>query len=242
MDKQKQWWAPIWKGLVMDPEARHYARMKNAVWLFLYLVLNADRSSGILSRRVNTISTHTGIGRDTVMRWLAILRSAGYIASESNGRCLKIEILKWRARETGKTQAQKSEISNSRVGKYPTSWKPPDGQLKANESHQSHGSTAANDISIKRALFKIDRLDNKFFKNPMEYKPENQNELLAADLALALDDLPNLLLYLAYAKKYPESLLRKVLGEVKEVPVNKIKRSRGALFNHLVQKYAKQDN
>jgi hypothetical protein len=28
---EKQWWAPVWKGLVMDAQAKHYRRMKNAL-------------------------------------------------------------------------------------------------------------------------------------------------------------------------------------------------------------------
>ena len=41
---EKQWWAPVWKGLVMDSEAKHYRAMKNAVWLYVYCLLGANRS------------------------------------------------------------------------------------------------------------------------------------------------------------------------------------------------------
>lgn len=76
----------------------------------------------------------------------------------------------------------------------------------------------------------------------MTFKPKNEKELLAVDLAHELNDLASLPLYLSYAHKYPESLLRKVLGQVKEIPLIKIRKSRGALFNHLVKKYAGQIN
>ena len=75
----------------------------------------------------------------------------------------------------------------------------------------------------------------------MNFKPQNEKELLAADLAQELNDLPNLPMYIAYANKYPEGLLRKALGAAMEMPQNKIKRTRGALFNHLVQRYAKEN-
>lgn len=55
MPHDKQWWAPLWKGLIMDPTATHYRHMKNALWLFLYLVLNAGRTTGTVSRKVQTI-------------------------------------------------------------------------------------------------------------------------------------------------------------------------------------------
>ena len=72
-------------------------------------------------------------------------------------------------------------------------------------------------------------IENKNFLNfnPNTYKsfrPKNRQELLALDLAEALNDHKNLALYLFYSKKYPESFLRKVLGEVKEIPAEKIKK------------------
>lgn len=63
------------------------------------------------------------------------------------------------------------------------------------------------------------------------FRPRNREQLLALDLAEALNDNKNLSLYLSYSKRYPESFLRKVLGEVKEVPAEKTKKGRGALFN-----------
>lgn len=75
----------------------------------------------------------------------------------------------------------------------------------------------------------------------MNFKPKNEKEALALELASRLSDLANLRLYISYAYKYPEGVLRKSLGEAMEVPFRNIKKSRGALFNHLVQKYAKED-
>jgi biotin operon repressor len=83
----------------------------------------------------------------------------------------------------------------------------------------------------------INNIDISNFK---KFKPKTREELLALDLAKALNDRKGLSLYLSYSKKYPESFLRKVLGEVKEIPDRKIKKSRGALFNYLIQKYVKE--
>ncbi len=65
-------------------------------------------------------------------------------------------------------------------------------------------------------------------------------ELLAWDLAKALDDPHGINLYRSYCRKYPEELLRKALGEAKAVPAHAIKKGRGALFNYLVQQYAQE--
>ncbi len=67
-----------------------------------------------------------------------------------------------------------------------------------------------------------------------------KEELLAMDLAEGLDDKANLRFYFSVCRKYPESFLRRIYSEVKEVPLNKIKKSKGALFNYLVQKYDKR--
>jgi len=71
------------------------------------------------------------------------------------------------------------------------------------------------------------------------FKPRSKKELLALDTAKALGDLKNLGLYLSYCRKYPEDLIRKTLGIVKELPIERIRKSRGALFNYLVQKHGK---
>jgi hypothetical protein len=69
------------------------------------------------------------------------------------------------------------------------------------------------------------------------FKPQSKQELLALDLARALGDLPNLACYILLARKYPEYLIRKTLAVVKAVPPQKIRKSRGALFNYLIKKY-----
>jgi hypothetical protein len=73
-----------------------------------------------------------------------------------------------------------------------------------------------------------------------ESKPKSREELLAFDIAKELNDLKSLSIYLSYAQKYPEGLLMHFLGEIKELPLKKIKKSRAALFNYLVKKYAKK--
>jgi hypothetical protein len=92
----------------------------------------------------------------------------------------------------------------------------------------------------------IDRIDSNNIDN------DNQNEfnslfltkeeLLARDLAAGLDDESNLRFYLSVCRKYPENFLRKIYGQVKEIPLNKIKKSRGALFNYLIQKHDKKNH
>ena len=70
------------------------------------------------------------------------------------------------------------------------------------------------------------------------FVPRTRQELLALDLAKGLGDPNGLGLYLSVAHKYPESVLRRALAEIRELPADKIRKSRGALFNHIVQEHA----
>ncbi len=95
--KAQTWWGPVWRGLVVDGEARHYRRMKCAIWLLVYLIIHANRKSGVLSRKYQTISDDMGITVRTIRRWLLILRQNRYVEVESTGRSLVIHIVKWRS-------------------------------------------------------------------------------------------------------------------------------------------------
>ena len=43
---QQNYWGPVLRGLVADPQAKHYYRMKNAVWLYLYLIVAVNQKTG----------------------------------------------------------------------------------------------------------------------------------------------------------------------------------------------------
>jgi hypothetical protein len=91
-----QWWARVYRGLVIDSSARHYLQMGPAVWLFLYFLLNANWKTGRLYRRLSTITSDTGINVFAVRRWLRVLQRNGYINACYNGRFWVIAVNKWR--------------------------------------------------------------------------------------------------------------------------------------------------
>src|SRR4051812_23272706 len=84
--KPPDWWGPIWRGLPVDPGGKHFHAMHTSVWLYLYLVIHADRATGTLYRLVPRISGDTGIPPRTIRRWLARLKSGGYITVRPTGR------------------------------------------------------------------------------------------------------------------------------------------------------------
>ena len=90
------WWAPIWRGLVVEGTAKHYRAMRSSIWLYFYLIVHADRRTGTLFRRIDTIARDMGVNRATVRRWMSKLASRGYITRSRTGRALNISIERWK--------------------------------------------------------------------------------------------------------------------------------------------------
>ena len=237
----KNWWAPVWKGLVFDREGRHCRQMKNAIWLFVYFLLCAGRGNGCLKRKIGTIMSDTGFSRDMIVRWLKALRNHGYIETSKTGRCLSIRVKKWKtSSEGGNIQLQKSEISGRRCWKNPITHGDRNGRNFSHVSQILEEDHGANDNTITKDIIKNDIDSKRFPDSEKPFKgsdPEKRSIRLALELARALDDLKGIALYRSYAKKYPEPILRRVLEKVIEIPAEKIKKSRGAFFNYLIQKY-----
>jgi hypothetical protein len=82
-------------------EARHYARMGAAVWLYGWLVLRQTHQSGSVGWvlggapvRYREIEEETGFNRRTLERWLSILRREGYIETTAAQEGVSIRITK----------------------------------------------------------------------------------------------------------------------------------------------------
>lgn len=230
----------------MDAEGKHYRGMGAAVWLYLYLLLNANRRTGFLMRKIDTISRDMGVRGDSVSRWLKLLRDGGYIQTVSTGRCLHIQIEKWKPLSGAAPKATQSVQENgTRDANDPSPGKPAKTSPPSSAEQGADVSGRANDISKKENKLKSD-IEYMYKTRQIAgqghgFVPRTREELLALDLAVGLNDRDGLPLYLSYARRHPEPLLRKVLGEVKEVPHAKIKKSRGALFNHIIQQHESTD-
>ena len=226
----------MWKGLVMDESASHFKKMGSTLWLYFYLIVNANRSTGVVMRKVKTVALDMGIPRSTIFRWLKNLREAGYIETHSSGHSLTIKVSKWRPIGVVPNLGQeKSQSWDARSLKNWTSQKPSGVRIMAKVKEESNQAP-----SPKKNIFKENNLKSdiaiKNLKGSELMAFKTKEELLAHDLAHALDDLPGFPLYLTLARKYPESYLRETLGRVREIPTGEIKTGRGALFNFLIQK------
>lgn len=71
-------------------------------------------------------------------------------------------------------------------------------------------------------------------KSITHYMYTPQEIKLAHELADALDDRVSLSFYLASTKKHSHRILRAALQHVLALPEESIRKSRGALFNHII--------
>ena len=236
-DFHKNWWRPLWSGLVMDSNGKHSKKMRNSVWLFLYLLLWANPNTGTCFKNYAQISKEMGRKKETTRKWMSILKKEGYIWTKRKNKGLVIGIKKWK--NFDKCSSQNVFLKESAQDR-------PDRVFKSDQSKQAENPEKPFYLSqkIKKEGFaniynvinKDNNVVNKFisFKN---FTPKTKEDLLALDLAKGLNDLKNLNFYLSIAKKYSEEILRRIYGQVKEIPMSKIKKSRGALFTYLLKNH-----
>jgi hypothetical protein len=92
----KTWWGPIWRGLVVESAGKHYRAMGKSIWLYVYLIIHADRRNGTLTRLLPTVARDMGVKLRTVRGWLSVLKTNGYVIAQPTGRALKFQIAKWK--------------------------------------------------------------------------------------------------------------------------------------------------
>ena len=96
-EQRNNWWAPIWCGLVADPEAKHIRALGIAGWMFLYVILHARRPTGVLCSRRSVIARRMGIPLRTVQRWLNHLEKRGYVIIAERDGVATIRVLRWKS-------------------------------------------------------------------------------------------------------------------------------------------------
>lgn len=85
----------IRRGLIVDEQARHFRAMRQSVWLYLYLLLGVNPTTGTRLFFPADIAKQMGLKEDTIRSWLGRLRKAGYVRVERQGDYLRVEITRW---------------------------------------------------------------------------------------------------------------------------------------------------
>jgi DNA-binding transcriptional MocR family regulator len=196
----------------------HYGQRLKPSGIAVYngLAFFANSETGNCFPSHDTLAELVGIGKRTVRRKLKQLAALGLIKAEKRRGSSLYHLLK-----------PGSRMSPREDKRAPAEWTPG----PPNNNYR----TRINKLNIDSKNFQ--KFDASTF---MGFKPKTREEVLALDLAQGLDDHKGLPLYLSYSRKFPEALLRRVLSEVKAMPAKQIKKSRGALFNYLIQKHAKE--
>jgi len=70
---------------------------------------------------------------------------------------------------------------------------------------------------------------------------KTQQEELALEIARGLGEEEFLPIYRSFASRFSEELLRTVYEETLRIPAEKIRKSRGAIFNYLLKKHARKN-
>ena len=81
-----------------------------------------------------------------------------------------------------------------------------------------------------------------FIPKQNEQSRAEAEDRLAHRVAEGLNDLKNLALYLSYCRRFPAEIILKAYVRAREPHPDKIKVSRGALFNFLVQLHVRKQN
>jgi len=187
-----------------------------ALSIYNFLASMADEKQSCFPSQ-SYIAKNLGCSRGSVSRGLKVLRDYNLIAVEIKSRYVRIYYLLdigssmqlHHVSSPATNDVQKAYINNKRIIK----------EKNVNVSDSIQNSQKEEDDFIQTLV------------------PQNREELLAKDIAEGLNDYPHIQLYLEYAYRFPENILRKVLAEVRQKPIHKIKRSRGALYTYLINKY-----
>ncbi len=91
---------------------------------------------------------------------------------------------------------------------------------------------------INNNIVGVKKISNSNSTENTDPLPDTREGLLAFDIATGLEDFRNLSRYRSLAERYPEHLLRRTLSESKVIPDAAIRKSRAALFYHLLKNYA----
>lgn len=111
---------------------------------------------------------------------------------------------------------------------------PPDSAVDSDDEE----CTGAPDVSHQRTEAVAPAHTNNNQRTRIINNQYRREISFASFLADALDDRNGLSVYQAYARRYPEEMLRKVLAEVRDVPTSKLKKRPSHLFAYLLKKYA----
>jgi len=80
----------VLRSRLIGSDGRNYKRMRQTIWLYLYLILQLNPRTGRSVTKVSTISRDMGIKQETIRSWLGHLRRKAYVSVKRQGDYLMI--------------------------------------------------------------------------------------------------------------------------------------------------------
>lgn len=93
------------RGLVVDASAKHLKAMCHTLWVYLYVLLAVNRTTGMRLIDPAVAAAQMGIGEASVRSSLGHLRRHGYVRIERQGRLLRLTVTKWRPLDSARQAA-----------------------------------------------------------------------------------------------------------------------------------------
>ncbi len=164
-----------------------------------------------------------GCSRATVNKTIKTLEQRGLICLEKQHGCPQ------RYRLLDSTINPGLQRCSSKPKKVSNSFTKTVCQIDTNNNHLTRINNK-NNIDTDNPVDTPDSVIHKGLERAV-----GGDELLAVELADALDDRKNLHRYISFCRDYPESLIRIAIREALAIPADKIVGTRAALFARLIQ-------
>ena len=228
MTQNQYHYRALYKKLICHPEGRHYKKLGKVGWLMMYLLVRAD-DSGVFEGSSEEIAEEMGLYVITVRAWLRHLERNKYIKITGGWKSMRIIIQNPKFTGYAQKIAEKEKSTKNLL------------DSSADEPIVNDNRTDKNDIQNN------DKINNKrndrndggsdrehvpngddFLKIPKKLTPEF--------VAKCFDDEDNIAFYEFAFRTYPKKMIRQAFVQAQKFPTEKIKGSRGALFNYLLRK------
>ncbi len=199
--------------------------------LYVVLLLLAHKKTGRVLVTKDSLAELFGVTSPEIDAWLIDLGASRLIRVLSGGNYLVIVIEKWRS-ECPKQSAPLIEFPSKMMPEIPPSIPPPGSVLLRPAQKTSF-------VSASRILQnRTERIDGDGVEGPGGGE-EGWRENFLDRLVEALDAPEERRSLETFCRPYPKDILEAALLRVEKTPLSKIKKSRGALFVHLVKTYGK---